>query len=616
MKTTITLISLLVALNLLAYEPIQGKIMTQWAEEVTPENVWQEYPRPQFERSEWMNLNGLWDYALLPNAAKAPVDYQGEILVPFCIESALSGVGKQMKPTDRLWYKRMFEVPNAWDDKDVLLHFDAVDYETTVWVNGALVGAHKGGHKRFSFNVSPYLNENDQQELVVSVVDKSNMTSQPRGKQQIHPGGIMYTAVSGIWQTVWLEPVATDAYIQEVKITPNIDDETVTVLPILSRATGRQTQYKVKASFIADGKLIKTTEIFADKAGVIQLRNVKLWSPNQPFLYDLKLELMAPSGLMLDEVTSYFGMRKISMGEKDGQKIFMLNNEYLFHYGTLDQGWWPDGLYTAPSDEALKYDIEMTQKMGFNTIRKHIKVEPDRWFYHCDRLGMLVWQDMPSGFTSQSPNDDRNWYHIIGGEEQQEFPSKTAAQFEWELHHLVSDHYNAPSVVMWVTFNEGWGQYESSCRVSDMIKQLDPSRLVNTASGWAIRPCGDVFDLHNYEVDMAAPVTPYPEMANVLGEFGGVGFPVKGHLWDPKLDNWGYQTYHNEKEAWNAYKHKFNQILKFSKKSGLAAAIYTQTTDVETEVNGLMTYDRKVLKLPMDSLYNNHIKLYQQEENK
>ena len=599
------LVSALVAAK--GYAPVQGKMTTRWASQVSPESVWKEYPRPQFERREWMNLNGLWDYAVLDKKIATPQKFQGKILVPFAVESALSGVGKELKPTERLWYKREFTIPAAWKSKNVIINFDAIDYEAVVYVNDAYVGSHKGMSDRFSFDITPYLKPSGKQEIVVSVDDPSSNGTQPRGKQRIPPGGIWYTTVSGIFQTVWLEPVATEAYIQEVKITPNIDNNSVEVTPMLNDP--KLFVYKVNVEVLDGDKIVAKSSIKADFTETIKLDAPKFWSPDSPFLYNLKLTLTGKDGIVIDEVKSYFGMRKISLGDKGGNKVMLLNNKPLFHYGTLDQGWWPDGLLTPPSDEAQLYDIEMTKKMGFNMIRKHIKVENDRWFYHCDRLGMLVWQDMPSGMAVEQNKEGRpvGLQHVKITDEDFNHRSDDAALFEYELRRMIDLHYNAPSVVVWVPMNEGWGQY-ATCRIAKTVKQLDPTRLVNAVSGWALRPCGDIYDIHTYGVEVGIPAIDV-NRASVIGEYGGVGYPVNDHLWNPESRNWGYQTYQSQEELIKAYKHKFDQIVDMYKKKGLSGAVYTQITDVEVEVNGLITYDREYIKIPVEELNKIHSEL-------
>ena len=603
-----------------SWKAVEGKIMSQWAKTVNPENAWQEYPRPQFERDQWKNLNGLWDYAILKTNEIKPKKYQGKILVPFSFESPLSGVGKNIDPEDKMWYRKNFELPKNWSGKDVVIHFEAVDYTCAVWVNDVLVGTHKGGFDRFSFNITPYLKPNGQQKIVLAVEDATNFSSQPRGKQQINASGIYYTPVSGIWQTVWLEAVSSEAYLKQVKTTTNIDENTVTLIPLSNQSL--VSGYMVRTTVFFNGEKVTSGETKPNMPLTLKIDTPKLWSPDHPHLYDVSMSLMNPSGTEIDRVESYFGMRKISLGDHKGVKYLFLNNAPLFHYGTLDQGWWPDGLLTPPSDKAMRYDIEMTKAMGFNMIRKHVKIEPDRWYYHCDKLGIMVWQDMPSynrlalktlEEMEKTKRKDRIYNaleRIHGEDDDLNRRSEDAAQFEWELRRMVDLHYNAPSIVMWVPFNEGWGQYDT-CRITDFVKQLDPDRLVNPTSGWTLRPCGDIYDIHTYHVDLTVPPTAL-DRATVVGEFGGIGYPINENLWNPEMRNWGYQTYYNAEDLLKNYIYKFNQIVEMKEKNGLSAAVYTQTTDVEGEINGLMTYDRKVTKMPAETLKELHSKLYKE----
>ncbi len=591
---------------------LNNKMKTRWGENVTSENVWQEYPRPQLKRGDWINLNGEWQYKIQKKSEPKPDTYQGNILVPFAVESSLSGVQKSLLPEDRLWYKRQFKIPDSWSSKRVILNFDAVDWAANVWVNGALVGSHKGAYDRFSFDITPFLKSEGEQEIVVAVDDPTSSEAQARGKQQMPQEGIWYTPVSGIWQTVWLEAVSSDAYIKEVKITPDIDEGTVSVIPMLNEP--KLPEYTVRITVYEKDYKIGSALVLADNEGVIELNDPKLWSPNSPFLYDLNVQLIDDSGAVLDEVESYFGMRKISLGYVKGNQVMMLNDKPLFHYGTLDQGWWPDGLHTPPSDEAMKYDLEITKQMGFNTVRKHIKVEPDRWYYWCDKLGLMVWQDMPSAMVvipEEGKERPTHVQHVTRTGDDLNRRSESTAQFEWELKRMVDLHYNSPSIVIWVPFNEGWGQYET-CRIADNVKAMDPSRLVNAISGWALRPCGDLYDIHTYGTELRMAPS-YLERATAIGEFGGIGYPIEGHLWNPDMRNWGYQTYQTEKELLEQYKYKFDQIVKMKKERGLSAAIYTQTTDVEGEVNGLLTYDREIIKIPVNVLNEIHSQLYQAE---
>ncbi|MGK7395225.1 MAG: glycoside hydrolase family 2 protein, partial [Candidatus Cyclobacteriaceae bacterium M3_2C_046] len=566
--------------------PQGEKIKSSWAENINPDQVWQEYPRPIMERKEWLNLNGLWQYAILPAGQAKPNEFDGNILVPFAVESSLSGVQKRVGKDHELWYSRSFSLPQSWKNKKVLLHFGGVDWKTDVWINDVLIGNHEGGYDPFWFNISPYL-KSGEQELVVRVWDPSDKGPQPRGKQVKDPRGIWYTPVTGIWQTVWLEPVP-DEHIAHLKITPDIDHNKVKV-EVEAKANQAE---MVEVQVLENGKVVGQARSALHMPVEVILPEPKLWSPETPFLYDLNIRLISDNKA-LDQVKSYMAMRKISR-QRDERGIIrlQLNNQDLFHFGPLDQGWWPDGLYTAPSDEALVYDIQKTKDLGFNMIRKHVKVEPARWYYHCDRLGMLVWQDMPSGdFTRGWQN--RNYFE--GNELERSPVSEAIFRKEWKA--IMDFLYSYPSIVVWVPFNEGWGQFKTE-EIIDWTMQYDPSRLINPASGGNHFQVGDMLDLHNY---------PHPEMylfdgtrANVLGEYGGIGLALKGHLWDESR-NWGYVQFKTTDEVTKKYLDYAEELKKLIQ-AGFSAAVYTQTTDVEIEVNGLMTYDRKVIKMDQEAI--------------
>ena len=547
------------------WKPARGPLMTTWAKGVTPQNVHREYPRPQMVRSEWLNLNGLWQYAEAREGDEPPFgrELDGRILVPFPVESALSGV---MKNFDRMWYRTSFAVPKGWAGQRLLLHFGAVDWEATVYVNGAMVGRHRGGYDSFTFDITDALMKEGSEELVVGVLDPSDEGDQPRGKQVRKPHGIWYTPSSGIWQTVWLEPVPEN-HITDLAITPDVD---AAVLRLTVNATGGATPLDVRARAFDAGKLVAEG---TGKTGTeirLPFRSPKLWSPSKPFLYDLNVEL-SRDGKKLDEVKSYFGMRKTEIArDKQGVNRMMLNGESLMQVGPLDQGFWPDGLYTAPSDEALKSDIVMMKKLGFNMARKHVKVEPERWYYWADKLGLLVWQDMPSG-NNKTP--------------------EAKQQFERELQRLVLTHRNHPSIIMWVVFNEGWGQYDTE-RLTAWVKGMDPSRLVNNASGWADEQVGDVKDIHNYPTPKSPG--PDPKRAAVLGEFGGLGLAIDAHTW--RKEHWGYQGMSSREQLTSRYERFLKLVYSMKDTAALCAAVYTQITDVETECNGLLTYDRAIVK--------------------
>lgn len=564
------------------WKPVPGHLMTRWAKEVTPDKVLPEYPRPQMVREQWQNLNGLWGYAIADVGTTQPAQFAREILVPFCLESALSGVKRPLTPDQRLWYRREFTAPDLTGGKRLLLHFGAVDWEAKVLVNGKPVGEHQGGYDAFTCDVTDAVKPGAGNELVVSVFDVTG-GMQPRGKQNLgaiaNPKGIRYTPCSGIWQTVWLETVPA-AYVESLHIVPDVDGGAVAVT-VSAKGGG-----KVKLTASMGDKTVATSEGAAGQPLLLKILNAKLWSPDDPFLYDLRVECGE------DSVKSYFGMRKIALG-KDNQGItrILLNGKFVFQAGLLDQGYWPDGIYTAPTDEALRYDIEMTKKLGFNLARKHVKVEPDRWYYWCDKLGLLVWQDMPNGGAGQGAGRNRQTHLLKDGTA---VSPEANRQFEAELRSMIEGRWNHPSIVMWVVFNEGWGQYDTP-RLTKWVASLDPSRLVNNASGGHDFPSGHIMDAHNYP----GPVAPKPTdgRAGVLGEFGGLGLAVPNHTWVQK--NWGYRGTASTTELTNHYVALLKSAYELKDKAGLNALIYTQTTDVETECNGLLTYDREIVKLDL-----------------
>ena len=566
------------------WQPVGSRIKTKWASQIDVNNVLPEYPRPIMKRSEWQNLNGLWNYAILPVGQKEPAKYDGEILVPFAVESSLSGIQKMLGKDNELWYQCEFNVPSNWKNNKVLLHFGAVDWKADVWVNDVKVGQHTGGYTPFSFDITPALKKSNSNKLVVKVWDPTDQGFQPRGKQVNKPEGIWYTPVSGIWQTVWIEPVPQQ-HIENIKVTPNIDQR---LLQVEAFANVANPYNKIVVNVKEGNRIIASAQTINNLPAEVSMpESMRLWSPDDPFLYSVEIELWNNDKLM-DKVDSYAAMRKYSMRRDDkGIVRLQLNNKDLFQFGTLDQGWWPDGLYTAPTDEALVYDIQKTKDLGFNMIRKHVKVEPARWYMHCDQLGMIVWQDMPNG--DKSPEwQMRNYFSGV-----ERLPSKESEDnFRKEWKEIIDYLYSYPSIGVWVPFNEAWGQFKTQ-EISDWTKQYDPSRLVNPASGGNHYTLGDMLDLHHY---------PNPKMylydaqrATVLGEYGGIGRAIKGHLWEPDR-NWGYIQFETEKEVTDEYV-KYAEELKQLIRQGFSAAIYTQTTDVEIEVNGLMTYDREIIKV-------------------
>ncbi len=537
------------------WKPAEGPLKTRWAKDVSPANALPDYPRPQMVRKDWLNLNGLWDIKLGDGT-------ETKILVPYPIESALSGV---MKHSNRMTYRRSFEIPTGWSGRQVLMHFGAVDWEAKVSVNGKEIGAHRGGYDPFSFDITAALKREGSQEIAVEVFDPTNEGGYPRGKQTLSPGGIMYTPTSGIWQTVWLEPVA-EAHIESLRLVPDVDAGCLKFT-----VNGKGT---VEAIASDGGKQVAIISGAAGSELKLAIPNPKLWAPGSPHLYDLRVSLKS-NGKVVDAVTSYFGMRKIAIGKDEkGVTRPLLNGKFVFQVGPLDQGFWPDGLYTAPTDEALRFDIAEMRRLGFNCVRKHIKVEPARWYYWCDKLGLMVWQDMPS-------------VNSYGGNQPIDKP-----QFKTELERMVGNLWNHPSIIMWVIFNEAQGQHDTEALVAS-VSDLDPSRLINNASGNDDKNCGDVIDLHQYP----GPGSPKPEerRAAVLGEFGGLGLGLDGHRWADGA--WGYKGVTSMESLTRAYEKLVSKAWELKNTAGLSALIYTQITDLETECNGLLTYDREINKV-------------------
>lgn len=575
--------SLFSVITFAQWQPAGEKIKTRWSSQIDVNNVLPEYPRPLMERSEWMNLNGLWNYAILPVGKPAPSAFDGKILVPFAVESSLSGVQKKVGKANELWYEREFTIPSKWKNNRVLLHFGAVDWKTDVWVNDVKVGRHTGGYTPFSFEITTAL-KNGSNKLIVKVWDPTNDGYQPRGKQVNKPEGIWYTPVTGIWQTVWLEPVP-DKFITQVKTTPNID---INILNIEVATNNFSASDRIEVKVMDGSKVVATAQSINHlPVEIVMPDQVKLWSPDSPFLYDLEISLWSGTK-QIDKVKSYAAMRKYSIKrDENGIVRLQLNNKNLFQFGPLDQGWWPDGLYTAPTDEALKFDIQKTKDFGFNMIRKHVKVEPARWYTYCDRLGMIVWQDMPNG------DGGPQWqpHQYFSGLEWLRSP-ESEANFRKEWKEIIDFLYSNPCIGVWVPFNEAWGQFKTK-EIVEWTKEYDPSRLVNPASGGNHYPVGDMLDLHNYP--NPALYLYDAQRATVLGEYGGIGWAVKGHLWEPDR-NWGYVQFNSAKEVTDEYVKYAEQLMNLIQ-HGFSAAVYTQTTDVEVEVNGLMTYDREIIKM-------------------
>ncbi|MBI2824891.1 MAG: glycoside hydrolase family 2 [Planctomycetia bacterium] len=601
MRTTLFFVLLAAAVCVVArdtvraaeWKPAAGPLSTRWTKDVRPDNAWPEYPRPQMVRPEWQNLNGLWQFAVARPDEAPPIgrDLDEQILVPFPVESALSGV---MRSVERVWYRRTFTVPPAWSGKRVLLHFGAVDWEATVWLNGRELGTHRGGYDPFDFDITDALRATGEQELVVGVFDPSDAGTQPRGKQVKKPRGIWYTPSTGIWQTVWIEPVPMHAHIGSIRAVPDLKAGKVRVEVGSNYTLKRAIPAQLK---VLDGdRVVVTGTAHIGVPLELAIPQPRAWSPSDPFLYGLKVTF-GDSEQSMDTVESYFGMRDVAVGkDQSGITRLLLNGEPLFQFGPLDQGFWPDGLYTAPCDAAMRYDLEVTRRLGFNMVRKHVKVEPDRWYYWCDKLGLLVWQDMPSGDASVAP-----------GKGEITRSPESARQFETELVGMIGARWGHPSIVMWVVFNEGWGQYDTA-RLVNRVHTLDQSRLVCGASGWNDVPAGDVHDIHVYPGPGATK--PEERRAAVLGEFGGLGLPLAGHTWQNEK-NWGYRNLRTTDELNDGYLKLLANLRPLVGEPGLSAAVYTQTTDVKIEVNGIMTYDREVVKLDEQRAAAAATKLYQ-----
>ena len=575
-------------------------LKTRWADEAMCDMPLPEYPRPQMVREDWVNLNGMFDFAITGDIDWCD-EYNDEIRVPFAVESCLSGICKRVSAKDRLWYRKKITLPESFKGKRTLLHFGAVDWECKVYVNKKEVGSHIGGYCHFTLDITDALTDGEN-ELVVRVYDPTDEGWQNRGKQASESHGFWYTSTSGIWQTVWMEAV-NENYVASYKVTPDIDNAVIS----LKTAVVGEGELKIK---IYDGeKVVAEKAISADDK--IAIPDMKLWSPESPFLYDFVLEL-TKGGKVLDSIKGYFGMRKYSIGEYEGYNRLFLNNEPYFQRGLLDQGYWSDGGLTPPTDEAMIYDIAKMKELGFNMLRKHIKVEPARWYYHCDKLGMLVWQDMVSGGKAL------NLFHagilpvVHGVLNPLVYMSKKdnayatfnrdriewRLQFEEELFEMIDCLYNYTSICCWVPFNEGWGQFDAKL-IGDAIKEADPSRFVDHASGWYDQKGCDFRIIHKYILPFIMPK--YDGRPIVLSEFGGYSQKIRNHVWNWEK-SFGYQMYANKVALTKAYKALHEKQIIPNIKKGLSATVYTQVSDVEFEVNGILSYDRELVKIDEDVL--------------
>lgn len=606
------------------------RLCSRWGRELNRERVWQEYPRPDLVRDSYYNLNGEWDCCINCYADADAHEYSKKILVPFSPETVLSGVEEILEPGMYLHYRKEFRLPEGFRKSRVLLHFGAVDQECEVFLNGKWLGAHKGGYLPFSFDVTEALAEENI--LTVHVTDETEQSPHARGKQKLSKKGILsslfYTPQSGIWQTVWMESVEEE-YIDWVKITPLYDEGAV---KIRVKTAGRETcaeegtkedqkgQFGASVTTQASAKAVQIIVVENDKIAaqaqaepdkdcVILLNDFKSWSPEHPFLYDVKISYGK------DEVTSYFGMRKVSTGrDENGILRFFLNNKPYFFNGLLDQGYWPESLMTPPCDEALVYDISKQKEMGYNTIRKHVKVELPRFYYHCDRLGMMVWQDMPNGggaynmvFVAGIANFSDSIAREMSDDNYRRFKREDKEgrrQYCRDLTGMVKHLYNHPCIAAWVPFNEGWGQFDAKW-VTEKLRGLDKSRLINQACGWFDQKGGDMYSIHNYKKGLT--VSPQ-ERVVALTEFGGYAYPVAGHMFSKK--KFGYKHYPSGEALTDGYRRLFEEEIFPNIERGLSAAVYTQVSDIETEINGVMTYDREVDKLDLDTVQELNRKLY------
>ena len=563
--------------------PAGNKIKTKWGKNLDPKKVWQEYPRPQLERKQWLNLNGIWSYSITDINSQKPDNFDGEILVPFSIESSLSGVMKSLNEKQILWYYKEFEIPDNWKDKNIIIHFNAVDWICELYINDNKIGEHSGGYSEFSFDITKNIKEG-KNKILLRVFDPSDKGYQAVGKQTLNPNVIWYTSISGIWQTVWLEPV-NEIYIKKLEINNDYNKKEIKINVKLNL----DVKLPLEASLLFKDDELMKLKGFSNSEIVFNIpdKHFHPWSPNEPNIYSFNINIFDNNQKIIDSIVSFTTLRKVEQKkDKNGIYRIYLNNKPLFNMGTLDQGYWPDGLYTPPSEEAMIYDINKLKELGFNTIRKHIKIEPYRYYYYCDKIGMLVWQDMPSG-----DRQNNKWEFLklnAGDDVNRSEESKNNYYKEWS--EIIDNLKFFQCIIVWIPFNEGWGQFDTE-KVVEFTKKQDSTRLINAASGGNHRICGNFLDLHSYP--HPAQYLKVDNLINILGEFGGLALDIKGHTW--KEDNWGYKTCKSKEEVTEKYEEYINLLINSFK--SFSAAIYTQTTDVEIEINGLITYDRAEIKV-------------------
>ena len=583
------------------WAPKGNKIKTKWGINLDINNIWNEYPRPQLERKDWINLNGPWLYSITEEWSNKPSKADGIILIPFPIESSLSGVMKNITKEDIIWYEKDIEIPLNWSDKNILLNFGAVDWKCIIYINDIKVGEHTGGFSAFNFDITNYLRKGINK-LIVKVIDPTNQGYQPRGKQVLNPKKIYYTAISGIWQTVWLEPVNKD-YIKNLEINNDFDNKEIKI----NFKLNSQKRLPISLSLEYKGQNIKKVKGISNDNITIDLENNDFhpWSTYEPNIYTIKAELFNEKNQLIDSIESYTTIRKIEQRkDENGYYRIYLNNKKIFNMGVLDQGYWPDGLYTPPSEEAMIYDINKLKELGFNTIRKHVKIEPYRYYYYCDKIGMLIWQDMPSG--DQGKNI-RKQYKLDKGTDRRR--SKASIETYYKEWGEIIDNLNFfQCIIIWIPFNEAWGQFDTE-KVANFTIKKDSTRLLNVASGGNHRKGGNIFDLHHYPEPSQSMI--YKDEINVIGEYGGLGLEICNHTW--KKNNWGYVKLKSKEEVTEKYVEFIDEIINLTK-NGTSAAIYTQTTDVEIEINGLITYDRAEMKIDEEKIKEANFKLLQSFE--